>query len=80
MTSAKAEVYKNKGNDEYQKKDFNKAVHFYTEGLKLGCKDDELNAKLYNNRATVNFYMGKTSAYLFILSTDIATTVKCHDA
>jgi len=55
---AVAEIYKNEGNDEYRKKDFNKAIYFYTEGIKVKCKDDELKAKLYCNRAIAYFYMG----------------------
>lgn len=54
-----AEVYKNQGNEEYRKRDFANAIHFYTEGIKVNCKDKELNAKLYSNRATANFYLGK---------------------
>jgi len=53
------EVHKNEGNDEYRKKEYINAVHFYTEGLKVNCKDDELNAKLYSNRATAHFYLGE---------------------
>jgi len=53
-----AEIYKNEGNDEYRKKDFSKAIYFYTEGIKVKCKDEGLNAKLYSNRATAYFYMG----------------------
>ena len=53
-----AEVYKNEGNNEYRKKEFKNAVDFYTEGIKVNCKDDELNAKLYSNRATANFNKG----------------------
>ena len=54
-----AEVYKNEGNDEYRKKDFNKAIYFYTEGIKVKCEDNELKAKLYCNRAIAHFYMGE---------------------
>ena len=54
-----AEVYKNEGNDAYQEKDYSNAIHFYTEGIKVNCKDEELNAKLYNNRATAYFYLGE---------------------
>ena len=25
----------------------------------MNCNDDDLNAKLYSNRATVHFYLGK---------------------
>ena len=54
-----AEVYKEWGNDEYNKKNFNGAIHFYTEGIKVNCKDEELNAKLYSNRAAAHFKLGK---------------------
>jgi len=59
LVLAIAEVYKNEGNDEYWKKEYINAVHFYTEGIKVNCKDNELNAKLYNNRATSYFYLGE---------------------
>jgi len=52
-----AEVYKNEGNDEYRKKNFSNAVYFYTEGIKVNCKDKELNAKLHSNRATAYLYL-----------------------
>ena len=42
-----AEVCRKEGNDEYNKRNFNNAIHFYTEGIKVNCKDEELNAKLY---------------------------------
>ena len=54
-----AEVYKNEGNDEYSKKNYNNAIHFYTKGIKVNCKDEDLNAKLYSNRAAANFNLGK---------------------
>ncbi|KAM7426792.1 Tetratricopeptide repeat protein 4 [Porites harrisoni] len=53
-----AEVYKNEGNDEYKKNNFNSAIHFYTEGIKVNCKDEELNAILYSNRAAARFNLG----------------------
>ena len=54
-----AEVYKNEGNDEYHKKNFDSAIYFYTEGIKVKCKDEDLNAKLYSNRAAAHFNLGK---------------------
>ena len=54
-----AEVYKNEGNDEYRKKRFSNAIYSYTEGIKVNCKDNELKAKLYSNRAIAHFYLGK---------------------
>ncbi|KAL9981564.1 hypothetical protein ACROYT_G010282 [Oculina patagonica] len=53
-----AEVYKNQGNEEYRKKDFINAIHFYTEGIKVNCKDEKLNAQLYSNRAIANLKLG----------------------
>ena len=62
--AAISEVYKNEGNDEYNKKNFNSAIHFYTEGIKVNCKDEELNAKLYSNRAAAHFSLGKKLLYI----------------
>ncbi|KAM7435799.1 Tetratricopeptide repeat protein 4 [Porites harrisoni] len=53
-----AEVYKTEGNDEYNKKNFNNAINYYTEGIKVNCKDQDLNAKLYSNRAAAHFNLG----------------------
>ena len=61
FVSAIAEVNKNQGNEEYRKRDFINAIHFYTEGIKVNCKDEELNAQLYSNRAIANFKLGKNS-------------------
>ena len=30
----------------------------------MNCKDDELNAKLYSNRAAAHFNLGKTLLYI----------------
>ena len=54
-----AEVYKNEGNDEYNEKNFNSAIDYYTEGIKVNCKDQDLKAKLYSNRAAAHFNLGK---------------------
>lgn len=56
-----AEVHKNEGNDEYKKNNFNSAIFFYTEGIKVNCKDEDLNAKLYSNRAAAHFNLGNYS-------------------
>ena len=55
----KAEVHKNAGNEAYRNKDFATAISFYTEGIRIQCTDKELVSKLYNNRSTVYFYLGK---------------------
>ena len=73
---AKAEEYKSKGNEEYRKNNFNEAKNFYTEGIKMNCKDDKLNAQLYNNRATAQFYLGEFSGlFSLIISLLIVTVV-----
>ena len=59
VSLAIAEVYKNEGNNEYRKNDFRNAVYFYTEGINVNCKDKELEAKLYSNRATAHYYLGE---------------------
>ena len=53
----------NQGNEEYSKDDFRNATDFYTEGINVNCKDQELNSKLYSNRASVQFLRGE---YFFI--------------
>ncbi|CAH3187890.1 unnamed protein product [Porites lobata] len=55
---AKAEVYKTKGNEAYLKEDYSNAIYFYTEGIKVNCKDQDLKAKLYSNRAYANLRFG----------------------
>ena len=63
-----AEVYKDEGNNEYRKGDYNNAIYFYTEGIKVNCKNKELNAKLYSNRAAAHYSLGKSSIS-FVLDT-----------
>lgn len=59
ISSAIAEVYKNEGNDECRKNKFSNAINFYSKGINVNCKDKELNAKLYINRAISHFYLGE---------------------
>ena len=56
---AKAELFKDEGNDEFRKKNFSNAILLFTEGIKVNSKDEELNAKLYSNRATARFILGE---------------------
>ena len=74
------EIYKEDGNESYRKRDYYNAVNFYTEGINVKCKDDELNAKLYSNRATANFYQGKcfSSQYLLLKGHCHELYVKCE--
>ena len=59
-----AEVYKKQGNNEYNENNFNNAIDFYTEGIKVNCKDEELNAILYSNRAAARFNLGEKSLFV----------------
>ena len=58
MFSEIAKVCLEKGNKEYRQGEVNKAINSYTEGLKVNCKDERLNAKLYSNRAAAHFRLG----------------------
>ncbi|KAM4023497.1 tetratricopeptide repeat protein 4 [Anomaloglossus baeobatrachus] len=53
-----AKSYKEEGNDYFKEKNYRKAIVAYTEGIKKNCKDAELNAVLYTNRAAAQFYQG----------------------
>ncbi|KAM3915765.1 tetratricopeptide repeat protein 4 [Leptodactylus fuscus] len=53
-----ATSYKEEGNEYFKEKNYKKAITAYTEGLKKSCKDAELNAVLYTNRAAAQFYLG----------------------
>ena len=48
------------GNEAFLKEDYGNAIYFYTEGIKVNCKDLDLKAKLYNNRAVANLLFGET--------------------
>ena len=53
-----AEVYNTEGNERYRQEDLTNAIHFYTEGTQVNCKDEELKAELYSNRAEAYFGLG----------------------
>ena len=57
--SAIAQVYNDEGSEAYDKKDYSNAVYSYTEGIKVNCKDKDLMAELYSNRANAHFCMGE---------------------
>ena len=59
---AMAEVYLKDGDNEYKKGEAENAVHFYTEGLQVNCKDIQVNATLYSNRAAAQLSLGKNSS------------------
>ena len=54
-----AEAFKNEGNNEYNQNNLNNAIDLYTKGIKVTCKDEELNAILYSNRAAARFNLGE---------------------
>ena len=58
--SAIAEVYMTEGNEAFLKEDYSNAIYFYTEGIKVNCKDQDLKAELYSNRAYANLRLGET--------------------
>ena len=63
IISAIAETHKNAGNDAFLKSDFIKAINLYTEGIGVKCKDKDLNAKLYSNRASAHYHLGKVITF-----------------
>ena len=68
LISAIAEVYFDEGYKEFKKGEFHNAVYFYTEGIKVKCKDDELNSKLYLNRAAALYkQMGKICVRFLVI-------------
>ncbi|KAL9982626.1 hypothetical protein ACROYT_G004694 [Oculina patagonica] len=64
MTKPIAEVYNKEGDNEYSKGEYNDAINSYTEGIKLNCKDENLNATLFTNRAAVHYHLGNYSESL----------------
>ena len=57
--SAIAEVYQEEGDKEFRRKGVCNAIYFYTEAIQVNCKDVQLNAKLYSNRATAYYHLGE---------------------
>ena len=43
----------------YLKEDYSNAIYFYAEGIKVNCKDEDVKAKLYSNRAYANLRLGE---------------------
>ncbi|XP_012059114.1 PREDICTED: tetratricopeptide repeat protein 4 [Atta cephalotes] len=52
-----ANNYKEDGNFNYKYKKYRLAILGYTTGIKTKCKDDNLMAQLYNNRAAAHFML-----------------------
>ena len=60
------EVYKEEGNTEFGKGEYNYAIVCYTEGISRTCRNQEkcnigknVNAKLFTNRATAHLQLGE---------------------
>ena len=66
--SVTAETHKTAGNNAFLKDDFVTAINLYTEGIEVKCKDEDLKAKLYNNRASAHYHLGEVS---FILTQSV---------
>lgn len=62
-----AETSKNAGNDAFHEDDFVKAINLYTEGIEVKCEDEDLNAKLYNNRASAHYHLGKYHIHIYVI-------------
>ena len=57
-----------KGELEHDRKNFRKALSYYTEGIELKCKDDETNAKLYYRRSHSHWHLGKLTLLLLFFN------------
>ncbi|KAK1116586.1 hypothetical protein K0M31_018268 [Melipona bicolor] len=52
-----ANSYKEDGNFNFKHKKYRLAIMNYTEGIRIKCKDNDLMAQLYNNRAAAHFML-----------------------
>lgn len=52
-----ANNYKEDGNFNFKHKKYRLAIVSYTEGIRTKCKDTNLMAQLYNNRAAAHFML-----------------------
>lgn len=50
--------YKEDGNNNFKLKKYRWAIDSYTEGIKVGCHNRELNCQLYANRAAAHYRLG----------------------
>ncbi|XP_005097943.1 tetratricopeptide repeat protein 4 [Aplysia californica] len=56
--TARADSYREDGNEQFKLKKYQIAIDNYTEGIKSKSPDAELNAVLYTNRAAAQFHLG----------------------
>ena len=69
---ARADSYRDDGNEEFKKKKYTIAIDNYTEGIKSKSPDLELNAVLYANRAAAQFHRRKKIKLHVCLFTDLS--------
>ena len=80
--SARADSYREEGNDLFKKKDYRVAIENYTEGIKSKSPDRLQNAILYTNRAAAQYRLGNQRAFWTFNSgqSNIAWSVTlCHE-
>ena len=53
-------VYKELGDAELAKEEFQNALSFYTQGIDVKCKDDQLNVELYLARSRLQVSLGES--------------------
>lgn len=58
-----ADIFSDEGNKECRKGEYNYAMICYTEGIDVNCKDENINAILFTNRATAHFLLGKSISF-----------------
>ena len=61
--SARADSYREEGNELFKKKDYRVAIDNYTEGIKSKSPDRQQNAVLYTNRAAAQYHLGNETAF-----------------
>lgn len=49
--------YKDDGNFNFKHKNYRLAIIAYTEGIKIKCNDNEINATLLNNRSAAHYFL-----------------------
>ena len=82
LFSAIAQVYNDDGSEAYDKKDYSSAVYFYTEGIKVNCKDKDLMAELYSNRAHAHLCLGEPVCIFqgLVSCVLVGLSVNCYQA
>ena len=55
-----AQVYKELGDAYLAEREFKNALSFYTQGIDVKCKDEQLNVKLYHARSHLQEDLGES--------------------